>query len=354
MQIRTFSAPRLHQALSKVRKELGPDALILDREKGEDEEGQSIWQVRAALERASSDPGEKTKQTHRQPEPSKDSGIDPRLQASVQHLERLVSGLGQQESATLRQSLKNDSERHNFDSLMHCGVKATYAADLAPAMTEQKSASAACLNWANRLRPGDNRETILISGPAGAGKTTMIANLATYFSMQDIPVALISTDTERIGGLETLAAYASVLGINLHAMRHSSEAADLLQKTKSARLLLIDSEGWSQACRKAYLRQSPLWQALSPDRRMLLLPANMDEADGMALIDASADAGITDLLPSKLDETSRIGKVVNWAADSRLPLSYCSFGTTVPDKMGWLNPKTLATLLSRTNNKEVA
>jgi len=36
---------------------------------------------------------------------------------------------------------------------------------------------------------------------------------------------------------------------------------------------------------------------------------------------------------------------VNWAAASRIDLSYCSFGPDVPEQMGWLTPHALTALL---------
>lgn len=367
MQIRTFSAPKLHLALSEVRKAFGPDAMILDRCRGRDEDGRDTWQVRAALDseerhgreapasrglssnRAATSPGTSGSGKI---EPGHAPDLDYRLQYSMQHLERIVSGLGRAQSDTLRNSLASHDERRVFDTLLHNGVAPTHAHDLAPTLAGESLARASCLRWGRRLQPQEQCESVLITGPGGAGKTSMIANLATHFHMQGVEVALVSTDTERMAGLEGLAAYASVLGIELHALRQPEKAAGILKKTKSARLLLIDSEGWSQANRKSCRRQAPLWQALAPQRRMLLLPANLDEADGMATLDAAAGLQLTDFLPGKLDETSATGKVVNWAAHSRLPLSYCSFGPSVPDQMGWLSPRTLATLLQRNHCRE--
>jgi len=348
MRIRVFTAPRLHQALSLVRKEFGPEAIILDRKQGIGEHGEKNWQVRAALDSAPGTPKTNVIPKNTNPE------IDSRMQTSMQRLERIVHQFSQQESNTLRASLQNDAECHFFDVMLQRGVSATHAADIAPLMAQEKSAAAPCLAWGKRLHPENQREVVLISGPGGAGKTTMIAHLATHFSLKGVSVALVSTDTERMAGLDSLAAYAAVLSLEMHAFRHIQDAKKLLKKTNSARLLLIDSEGWSQASQRAYLRQSPLWQALSPNRHMLLLPASLDEADGMALIDTTISPNITDLLLSKLDETSRTGKVVNWAAASRLPLSYCSFGTGVPDQLGWLNATTLATLLDKKQAKEAA
>ena len=323
--------------------------MILDRNKSKDEDGNPVWQVRAAL-----DGDEVIKRKEKpQPAPVIQNGDQPdfdhRLQYSVQHLEYLIGGLGRRETDTLRSTLNTEAERRAFDTLLNCTVSPTYAHDLAPGIAEHAQARATCLRWGKRLRPKEQPERVLITGPCGGGKTTMIADLATHFHMQGIKVALVSSDTERMGGIEGLEAYASVLGIELHAMRKAEDARNILHKKESARLLLIDSEGWSQAKRKSYRRQAPLWQALTPNRRMLLLPANLDEADGMATLEASAGLHLTDLLPGKLDETSATGKVVNWAARSRLPLSYCSFGSCVPDQMGWLNPGTLATLLLRNN-----
>jgi len=349
--MRVFSAPRLHQALSLVRKEFGPEALILDRYQGIDEAGEKNWQVRAALDTPASPPHVPPTAN---PTPTTSHDIDNRMQTSMQNLERIVNGLGRKESDILRSGLQNEDECQYFDIMLRSGVNALHASEIAPCMASKQRASAHCLRWGNRLNPQKEREVVLLSGPAGAGKTTMIANLATYFSLKGVEVALISTDTERMAGLETLTAYAEVLGMPLHAFRHAREASGILKNTESARLLLIDSEGCSPTSQRAYLRQSQLWHMLSPNRHMLLLPANLDEADGLALLNAAANRNVTDLLTSKLDETSRIGKVVNWAAAARLPLSYCSFGPAVPDQLGWLNPTTLATLLSKNKIKETA
>jgi len=351
--MRVFTAPRLHQALSLVRKEFGPEALILDRYQGVDEAGEKNWQVRAALDTPAST-------SHTRPAVKSTSPASPdidnsmRMQTSMQNLERIVHGLGRKESDILRSELKNDAECQFFDMMLECGVNALHASEIAPSMAQKHRATANCLRWGKRLDPQNERQIVLLSGPAGAGKTTMIANLATHFSLKGVEVALISTDTERMAGLESLSAYAEVLGIELHVLRHPDDAGKIFKKTESARLLLIDSEGCSQTSRRAYLRQAQLWRLLSPNRHMMLLPANLDEADGFALLNAAANWNLTDLLTSKLDETSRIGKVVNWAAVARLPLSYCSFGPAVPDQLGWLNPTTLASLLSKNKAKETA
>ncbi|ATX78600.1 hypothetical protein Ga0123461_0147 [Mariprofundus aestuarium] len=54
MQIKIFSAPKLHEALAKVRQGYGPDAIIMDRHKSVDENGDPVWHVHAARDVGSS------------------------------------------------------------------------------------------------------------------------------------------------------------------------------------------------------------------------------------------------------------------------------------------------------------
>jgi len=88
-----------------------------------------------------------------------------------------------------------------------------------------------------------------------------------------------------------------------------------------------------------------LWKTLNCTHRILVMPASMDEADGLEMLKQASSMEMTQIAFSKLDETLTPGKIVNWAEASRMPMSYCSFGPEVPDQMGWLNPKALTALL---------
>jgi len=79
----------------------------------------------------------------------------------------------------------------------------------------------------------------------------------------------------------------------------------------------------------------------------MVIPANMDEEDGMLQLNHHKTSEMTDIAFSKLDETRTPGKIVNWSIAGGLPMSYCSFGPEVPEQMGWLTAQTLTTLLSK-------
>jgi flagellar biosynthesis GTPase FlhF len=339
MQVRVFTAPRLHEALALVRRELGPDAVILDRQRKVNGNSETLWQVHAALDA--------TPETADDPRAAcADTEERRRLEDSMKRLERLISGLSRQEADALRACLPDDGARRAFDQLVRLGVNPDLATDMAADFAERAPVAERMLTWAEKPRPGRKREVILLTGPAGGGKTLLAAKLATWYSLRGVPVAFATTDTERMGGMETLNAYAEVLGVPLAPLRREEQAPEIARQLELARLVLVDSEGWSPGCRASLKRQRPLWDALKPDRRWLVMPATMDESDGMRLMDAATDLNAAELAFTKVDETCMIGKLVNWAGASGMALSCCGYGQDAAEGVGLLTPRALTSLLA--------
>ncbi|MDX8402216.1 MAG: GTP-binding protein [Mariprofundaceae bacterium] len=337
MRIRVFTAPQLHEALALVRRELGAEALILDRQRIRDAGGQKVWQVHAALDDTPAPrPAAGAADPHR---PA------PEIHAAMKRLERIVEELGNKEAASLRAALHHPEERRAFDHLTALGVAASHAFDMAADFAAGRPFAHVPIQWGRPVRPGKRCQRLLFTGPAGCGKTTLIAKLATRFSLKGVRIALASTDCERIGGADALAAYAATLGVDFFPIRTKGDAVRLDGALKSAQLLLVDSEGWSPRHDAGIAHQQRLWEAIGTSRRHLVLPANIDEEDGMRIIARQERIDATDFAITKLDETARPGKVVNWCIASGLPASWCSFGPEVPEQTGFLTPDGLGALL---------
>ena len=353
MRVRVFTAPRLHEALARVRRELGPEAVILDRQRKVNGNNEALWQVHAALDaEPQGDTAEQAGKRARAASDRQDASERQRLEASMQRLERLISGLSRQEAEALRACLPDEDARQAFDQLVRLGVNPDHAADMAADFAARQPVAAGMLSWGEKPRPKRKREVILLTGPAGGGKTLLAAKLATWYSLRGVSVAFVSTDTERMGGLETLNAFAEVLGAPALALRRAEQAADIAGRLESARLVLVDSEGWSPASRAGLKRQRPLWDALKPDRRWLVMPATMDESDGMRLMDVATGLDVNELAFTKVDETCMIGKLVNWAGASGMALSCCGYGQDAAEGVGLLTPRALTSLLASHAERE--
>ena len=105
-----------------------------------------------------------------------------------------------------------------------------------------------------QLRVVDNLSPVnggvfALVGPTGAGKTTTIAKLAARWSMQhgSQDLALVSTDGYRIGAREQLMTYARIIGAPMHTANGGKELARVLDRLKSKKLVLIDTEAWARA-----------------------------------------------------------------------------------------------------------
>jgi len=371
MRIKVFTAPQLHEALAKVRQNMGPEALILDRQKIKEANGDLIWHVHAALDQVSEPEPRRTPPPTKVEEVkvpaegvqgSEDTQTPSRnTDAALARLERIVEGLGNAESANLRQALASGAEQEAFDHLLKIGVFGSHAFDMAADFSQKRPLGSKSILWANRINPAKEHSALIFSGPSGSGKSTLVAKLAAHYSMKGIRVALLSCDTERMGGLDCLRTYANTLGVPFHPLRKAADVENVLLQTQTAQLMLIDTEGWSPQRDTGLKRQGKIWDALSQglptdvlQRRVLMLPANMDEEDGMQQLKHEMTSEMTDIAFSKLDETLKPGKIVNWSMASALPMSYCSFGPEVPEQMGWLNATALTTLLSKYYRETVA
>ncbi|MDX8398022.1 MAG: GTP-binding protein [Mariprofundaceae bacterium] len=358
MQIKVFTAPRLHEALALVRQGLGADAIVLDRMEGTDAEGKRVWHVHAALDREEVNCQNNDRKPSVRGKKSKvqDTLQVQKLEASMLRLEKIVEGLGRKEVENLRLAITDNSVQQAFDYLLELGLSPNYAYDIAEDYAAHLPVGEAMLNWAKRINPKEKQTVMLLAGPSGAGKTLLAAKLATHYSMRGVRVGLLTTDADRMGGGDVLKSYADILGAPFMTVRNVDDAELAMQKMQSAQLLLIDSEGWNIHRTVALKKQCAIWHALPCTHRVLVMPANMDESDGMDLLVGAEAVQMTEIAFTKLDETSRPGKIVNWAMASKLALSYGGFGPDVPDQMGWLTPQALTALLERQSKhaKEVA
>ncbi|MHC1653741.1 flagellar biosynthesis protein FlhF [Stenotrophomonas maltophilia] len=261
-----------------------------------------------------------------------------------------------QEVAGMRQVIEREMNRFTDERLRGCPVRATaldlmdeygfdagLARDVAmqiPLETEAHRGRGLMLGLISRklpIAPVDPLEeggVIALVGPTGAGKTTTIAKLASRFAERHAPrdVALVTTDTTRIGAREQLYGYGRQLGIAVHEANSGTDLDQLLERLKDYKLVLIDTAGLGPRDR-ALAAQLQWLRAARQVRTLLVLPANTSFGDMDEVVRRFGAANLQGLVLSKLDETGRFGNALSVAVDHALPITWVTDGQDVPDDL---------------------
>jgi len=187
----------------------------------------------------------------------------------------------------------------------------------------------------------DEGGVIALVGPTGVGKTTTAAKLAARYVMRHGPgqVALISTDSFRIGAHEQLRIYARLLDVEVHTLAAVAPLEPLLAGLAGKRLIIIDTVGMSQRDRRLLTQINQLGAAGRSVRLMLLLNAachgdTLEEVVGTYQRAAlAAGTRLRDCIVSKCDEAARLGPVLDILMRHGLRLNYLSNGQQVPEDL---------------------
>lgn len=187
----------------------------------------------------------------------------------------------------------------------------------------------------------DSGGVIALVGPTGVGKTTTTAKLAARYVMRHggQHVALVTTDSFRIGAHEQLRIYARLLGVEVYALAADAPLDELLQQLMNKRLVIIDTVGMSQRDRRLLTQIGQLGAAGRPIRLMLLLNAASHGDTLEEVVDTyqraakAAGASLRDCIVSKSDEAARLGPILDILIRRGLRLNYVATGQQVPEDL---------------------
>ena len=175
-------------------------------------------------------------------------------------------------------------------------------------------------------------QPVVFLGPTGVGKTTTIAKIATLYNRkQPSSVGLITLDDQRIGGMSQLATYARIIGIPARAASSPASLQKALTILAGKRLLLVDTGGVSPHDQQQIDRLEALLLTMHRPRIHLVLSTTTKSNDLNRMVDAFKQLPIQDLLFTKVDESTTQGNILSQSLRSGLPLSYYTDGRDIPN-----------------------
>ncbi len=200
---------------------------------------------------------------------------------------------------------------------------------------------------------------VALLGPTGVGKTTSIAKLAARAAMEygADNVALVTTDTYRIGAHEQLAIYGRIMGCPVKVAKDSNELADVIYQLRNRRLVLVDTAGMGQRD----VRLSEQLDTLMQDSgetiySYLVLPATAQRQVLQETIDHFKRIPLSGCILTKLDESLSLGEFISVTIQNALPIAYIANGQRVPEDIVLAQPKYMVAkaneLLERSTENE--
>jgi flagellar biosynthesis protein FlhF len=291
MRLKVYRAPRMADAMARVRAELGPDALILaSRQVGDGVE------VTAALEPEDDLPA-----------PSLAPVYDPPSHAALSF--------------------------HGVPVALHAALG---HGDLAARLGTTFAFAPLPLSASDR--------PLLLTGPPGAGKTLTTAKLAARLVMSGVTPLVISADGRRAGATEQLVVFTRVLNIDLVVADHPISLGRALARRPRGVPVLIDAPGLDPFD-PGQAEELRTLAAVAGATTVLVMQAGLDTAEAADLAQAHAELGATLMIATKLDLTRRLGSVLSAADAGRLALTEAGVGPGVADGLISLTNVELATRL---------
>ncbi len=339
MRLKSFYAKTMTEAMQMVREQLGDEAIIVATR--EENGGRSV-RVTAAVERMDEVPGFESPTPRQRSEPRT-------AQVRVRPKEIVPEDYLQYDA---EEDAEDAIQEILTDTLLRHGVPADIADMVMSTATmlglnDAQSAMKKSIEHTFRFAPlpmKTKSKALMMIGAPGAGKTLATAKLAARAAMAGLQPCVITTDTQRAGGVEQLEAFTKLLNTPLLKARTPGDLRIHLDNARNADIILVDTGGTNPFDVDDMRRQSQLLEAGTIEP-VLVMAAGGDAEESAEIARCFAVLGVQRLFPTRLDVARRLGGLLSAAGRAGIAFSDSSNTPMVANGVLTLSAQSLSTLL---------
>ncbi|ATD54650.1 flagellar biosynthesis protein FlhF [Clostridium chauvoei] len=357
MIIKKYVANNMNEALTKIRYELGKDAIIVSQRKVRVSGIKGYFvpkviEVTAAIENSKTSNSKSIKNNRRASNDFNESleGFKKLIQNTQNEIiskpietkpikeEKKLDIEVKEIKDLLNKVIKNTAKEKDLvlDKLKDMDIDEIYFDEIkekcSDNIDEFKKDFKNLLSQEINIWNGDLKGNVVLIGPTGVGKTTTIAKLAGRLSLvENKKVGLITIDTYRIGAVEQLKTYAEIMNIPFKVVITLKEMETAIEELKDCDVVLIDTTGRSSKNSMQLSELRAYINKVESDDIALVISSTTKNRDLEVILNGYKDIGYNKIIITKLDETIAYGSIYNIIKKSNTKLAYITTGQNVPD-----------------------
>lgn len=386
MKVRKFVGKSTKEAMDKVRRELGDEAVILHTKKRKKpgllgmfgkEEVEILAALDAKVKKKAPIPKAPTPRVEREEIQFVERA---RSQATPQYRDEIIPpkkvDMGKtDELSDIKQSIEYIAEKLKLRDLgdtlsefrdfikvmVENGVEEEVARDIVENVSKQvvlenktkdeireivRLNIKSYLGEVSSLKYDGEKKVIFFIGPTGVGKTTTLAKLASHFVLNEkCSIGLITADTYRIGAVDQLKIYGEILDIPVKTIYETNEVYEALSGLRDKDVVFIDTAGRSHKNKPQVEELKELINTVKSKEIYLLLNIGTEMKNINSIIKEYDFIEDYSIIFTKKDETDILGNILNTRYYSNKKLSYITTGQNVPDDIELIDTDKISRIL---------
>lgn len=246
-----------------------------------------------------------------------------------------------------------------FQKLVEAGVAADLAGEILtrasqeidpfnakkPAIVEAWVAKWLLHNISVCARPLAGKVHVFV-GPMGGGKTSQLVKTAAQLVIREKKkVAIVSTDTSKVGAIDQLKIYCQILNVPFAIVRDRSDWAWLESQLGAIDHVLVDCPGLGLRDMDEIQKMRSLMPPTEGASVHLCLSSSMKETDALEVVRRFRVVQPTDLVFTSLDLSVQHGVIATVQLRSGLPIHSFGIGARVPEDFEFATKERVLDLL---------
>ncbi|MFD2044120.1 flagellar biosynthesis protein FlhF [Ornithinibacillus salinisoli] len=366
MKVKKYVAPTMPEVMSIVRKELGPDAVILNSKEIQDKGFLGFFkkkkiEVVAALDKnplpekskRQRQPAEAPKRSFNNIEtPTDKSNTD--ILDEIKYLKKIMQQQADQKDYTFEldyqvvfeflvdQEVNKDIAENIIQKTMKSRLD-NNSINTSTIINDVRSEIETQLSSLTFHGITYDKKIVQFVGPTGVGKTTTLAKVAAQSMLKDKKkVAFITMDTYRIAAIEQLKTYAKILDVPLEVAYSIDEYKEKVELFQDYDLILVDTAGRNFRDER-YVKELKDNINIDEDvETFLVLALTAKPKDLIDIYNSFYHIPIKEVILTKVDETRQYGSVLNLAIEKQIGIAYLTNGQDVPEDLLQPSPKKIS------------